>query len=117
LNHQLPASLRSAGFRNPHHTWWLFPVSVKNKSELVQELQTIGFDATASSSQLCAMSGGDDPAPECADFIEGAVFLPVYDGIPDRTLDRMATVLRNHRTTSAPVLVDEPELASMALGK
>ena len=117
LNHQLPASLRSAGFRNPHHTWWLFPVSVKNKSELVQELQTIGFDATASSSQLCAMTGGYDPAPECANFIEGAVFLPVYGGIPDQTLDRMATVLRNHRTTSVPVLVDEPKLASMALGK
>tara|TARA_B100001971_G_scaffold206927_1_gene226395 strand:- start:80 stop:1330 length:1251 start_codon:yes stop_codon:yes gene_type:complete len=117
LNQQLPANLRSAGFRNPHHTWWLFPVSVKNRSALVQELQTIGLDATASSSQLCAMTGGDEPAPECADFMEGAVFLPVYGGVPDQTLNRMATVLRNHQTTSAPVLVDEPELASMALGK
>jgi hypothetical protein len=95
----------------------LFPVSVKNRSALVQELQTIGLDATASSSQLCAMTGGDEPAPECADFMEGAVFLPVYGGVPDQTLNRMATVLRNHQTTSAPVLVDEPELASMALGK
>jgi hypothetical protein len=117
LNHQLPASLRSAGFRNPHHTWWLFPVSVKNKSALVQELQTIGLDATASSSQLCSMTGGDDPALKCADFMEGAVFLPAYGGIPDQTLDRMATVLRNHQTTPAPVPVDEPELAPMALGK
>ena len=117
LNHQLPANLRSAGFRNPHHTWWLFPVSVKNKSELVQELQTIGFDATASSSQLCAMTGGDNPAPECADFMDGAVFLPVYGGIPDQTLDRMATVLRNHQTTSAPVPVDEPALTPVALAE
>ena len=117
LNHQLPASLRSAGFHNPHHTWWLFPVLVKNKSELVQELQAIGFDAAVSSSQLCAMTGGNDPAPECADFIEGAVFLPVYGGIPDQTLDRMATVLRNHQTSSAPVLVDEPELTPVAMVK
>ena len=117
LNHQLPASLRSAGFRNPHHTWWLFPVSVKNKSALVQELQTIGFDATASSSQLCAMTGGDDPTPECAGFMEGAVFLPVYGGIPDQTLDRMATVLRNHQASPAPVPVDEPELTPVALAE
>jgi len=117
LNHQLPASLRSAGFRNPHQTWWLFPVSVKNKSALVQELQTNGFDATASSSQLCAMTSGDDPAPECTGFMEGAVFLPVYGGIPDQTLDRMATVLRNHQTTSAPVPVDEPALTPVALAE
>jgi dTDP-4-amino-4,6-dideoxygalactose transaminase len=117
LNHQLPASLRSAGFRNPHHTWWLFPVSVKNKFALVQELQSIGFDATASSSQLCAMTGANDPTPKCTDFMEGAVFLPVYGSVPDQSLDRMATVLRNHQANPTPVPVNEPELASMALGK
>ena len=63
------------------------------------------------------MTDGDNPGPECADFMDGAVFLPVYGGIPDQTLDRMAIVLCNHQTTSAPVPVDEPELTSMALGK
>ena len=63
------------------------------------------------------MTGGNDPAPECTGFMEGAVFLPVYGGIPDQTLDRMATVLRNHQTTSAPVPLDEPELTPVALAE
>ena len=63
------------------------------------------------------MTGGDDPTPECAGFMEGAVFLPVYGGIPDQTLDRMATVLRNHQASPAPVAVDEPELTPVALAE
>ena len=96
MNRQLPVDVRSAGYLNPHHNWWLSPVSVKNRSALIQKLQEMGFNATASTSQLYTMPGEADTVPECAEFIQGTVFLPVYENIPDKVLDKMASVLHNH---------------------
>ena len=117
LNQNLPPGLRSAGFRNPHHTWWLFPVSVENQLALVEELRDAGFDATASSTQLCALAGEYGPAPDCANFMDGTVYVPVYAGMPDATLDRMAEIIRNHGVTLEPAAVEETELTPVPLGK
>ena len=117
LNQNLPPGLRSAGFRNPHHTWWLFPVSVENQLALVDELRDAGFDATASSTQLCALVGEHGPAPDCASFMDGTVYVPVIAGMPDATLDRMAEIIRNHGVTHEPASVEETELTPVPLGK
>ncbi|MBN78774.1 MAG: hypothetical protein CMJ70_01435 [Planctomycetaceae bacterium] len=116
LNGQLPTPLRSAGFRNPHHTWWLFPVSVEQPEALVAELRDAGFDATASSTQLCALNGTVDPAPACARFMDGTVYLPVHGNMSPAALDRMAAILREHPQPQ-PAAVDEPELSPVPLGK
>jgi dTDP-4-amino-4,6-dideoxygalactose transaminase len=102
VNHQLPTPLRCAGHANPHNTWWLFPVYTDNKSELVTDLRAEGFDATASSSQLCAMEGEDGPAVDCEDFMDGTVYVPVYAGIPNDALDRLAAILRHHAQATVP---------------
>jgi len=109
VNHQLPTSLRCAGHANPHNTWWLFPVYTDYKSELVNDLRAEGFDATASSSQLCAMEGEDGPAVDCGDFIDGTVYVPVYADIPHDALDRLAATLRQHAQATPCALEEEPE--------
>ena len=109
VNHQLPTSLRCAGHANPHNTWWLFPVYTNYKSELVNDLRAEGFDATASSSQLCAMEGVDGPAVDCEDFINGTVYVPVYADIPHDALDRLAATLRQHAQAIPSALEEEPE--------
>ncbi len=109
VNHQLPTSLRCAGHANPHNTWWLFPVYTDYKSELVNDLRAEGFDATASSSQLCAMEGEDGPAVDCEDFIDGTVYVPVYADIPHDALDRLAATLRQHAQATPCALEEEPE--------
>ena len=109
MNHQLPTPLRCAGHANPHNTWWLFPVFTDNKTELVNDLRAQGFDATASSSQLCAMQGEDGAAVDCEDFMDGTVYVPVYAGIPNEALDRLAATLRHHAHATAPVAIEEPE--------
>jgi perosamine synthetase len=117
LNQNLPPSLRSAGFRNPHHTWWLFPVCVENQNALVEQLRAAGFDATASSTQLCALTGEHGPAPECASFMDGTVYLPIHANMSHPTLDRMAEITRNHGITHEPASVEETELTPVPLGK
>jgi dTDP-4-amino-4,6-dideoxygalactose transaminase len=120
VNHQLPTPLRCAGHANPHNTWWLFPVYTENKSELVTDLHAQGFDATASSSQLCPMEGEDGPAVDCEDFMDGTVYVPVYAGIPNEALDRLAATLRHHAhaTQSIEVLpVEEPKLEPAILAE
>ncbi len=120
VNHQLPTPLRCAGHANPHNTWWLFPVFTENKTELVTDLRAQGFDATASSSQLCAMEGEDGAAVDCEDFMDGTVYVPVYAGIPNEALDRLAATLRQHAqaTQSLEALpMEEPELEPAILAE
>ena len=109
VNDQLLPAQRCAGHANPHNTWWLFPVFTDHKTELVNALRAEGFDATASSSQLCAMEGEGGPAIDCEDFIEGTVYVPVYAGIPIDALDRLAATLRHHTQAIAPAPIEEPE--------
>ena len=74
-------------------------------------------EAMASSTQLCALAGEHGPAPDCASFMDGTVYVPVYAGMPDATLDRMAEIIRNHGVTLEPAAVEETELTPVPLGK
>ncbi len=109
VNQQLPTPARCVGHANAHNTWWLFPVYTDHKSELVDALRAEGFDATASSSQLCAMEGEDGPAADCEDFMDGTVYVPVYAGIPNDALDRLAVILHEHACAATPMPVEESE--------
>ena len=118
LNQNLPAALRSAGYANPYHTWWLFPVSVEDTGTLVTKLRAAGFDATASSTQLCALQGENGPCPESAQFMDGTVYLPLYASIGTANLERMAEVIRHHDEALVTEPVEEdPELAAVPLAK
>ena len=118
LNQNLPAPLRSAGYANPHHTWWLFPVSVEDPATLVTELRAAGFDATASSTQLCALQGITGPAPASARFMDGTVYLPLYASMRISDLERMAGIVRQHgEVMETESVEEESELAAVPLGK
>ena len=117
INGALPKRLRSAGSLNRHHTWWLFAVSVIDGKALVEELREAGFDATTSSTQLCAMPNERGAIPACEQFMEGVVYLPVYDGVPEEHLNRMAAILHEHPALFRPEVEPEAALASMPSGK
>ena len=117
LNRALPRRLRSVGSLNKHHTWWLFAVSIINGKALVEELREAGFDATTSSTQLCAMPSERGAIPTCEQFMEGVVYLPVYDGVPEKDLNRMTAILHERPALFYREVKPEPALASMPSGK
>jgi len=117
LNQRLPHRLRPAGSRNPQHSWWLFAVSVTNSKALVKELREAGFDATSSSTQLCVMPKTNSAVPWCERFMQGVVYLPVYNGIKDADLDRMAGILHEHPASNRPKLEQELALATIPAGQ
>jgi len=84
---------------------------------LVEELRAAGFDATTSSTQLCAMPSERGTIPACEQFMEGVVYLPVYNGIPEEHLNRMAAILHERPALFRPEVEPEPALASMPSGK
>ena len=112
LNQMLPKRLQPAGGRNPQHSWWLFAVSVTNSKALVEELREAGFDATSSSTQLCAMPGKNGAAPWCEKYMQGTVYLPIYEGIKEADLDRVASILHEHPPSICPEPEQEPSLVS-----
>ena len=118
LNQALPAPLRSAGYRNPHHTWWLFPVTTPKPDGLVQAMQRGGFDATATSTQLTALAGKHGPAPQCARFMKQTVYLPLQPSMSEATIKRMAAVVQAHyQGTSMTVSRKEVDLIPVPTGK
>jgi hypothetical protein len=66
------------------------------------------------------MEGEGGPAVDCEDFMDGTVYVPVYAGIPNEALDRLAATLRHHAhaTQSIEVLpVEEPKLEPAILAE
>ena len=118
LNHALPAHWRSVGFRNPHHTWWLFPVIAPDPQGLVQTMRAAGFDATATSTQLTALNGEAGTGRNCARFIRQTVYLPLHPDMSPATLERMAVLLRAQEAQPEQTEQSEEfELAPTPVGK
>lgn len=115
LNQAVSARWRSAGYRNPHHTWWLFPVAAPDPQGLVQVMRSAGFDATATSTQLTALHGETGPAQDCARFMRRTVYLPLHPNMSAVTLERMAALLRAQELQ--PEQLKALELAPAPIGK
>ena len=85
------------GVNNPSHTYWLFPVRCPDKEQLVTDLNTQGFDATSTSTQLQAITSDHEhagSASECVDYIDQTVYLPIYAHLPQRELKRLVEVIK-----------------------
>ena len=91
---------------------------MEDTGTLVTKLRAAGFDATASSTQLCALQGENGPCPESAQFMDGTVYLPLYASIGTANLERMAEVIRQHDEALVTEPAEEdPELAAVPLAK
>lgn len=78
------------------HTFWVFPVEVQDKTEIVSRLRKAGFDA-ASASQLAPISPPES-RPEMfprqvSKCLDRVIYLPFYPEMPDSELKRMARVM------------------------
>ena len=92
----LDKGIQIPGAMMPDHTYWVFPVLAEEPRRLITALQREGFDATQGHS-LCVVSPPVDrpdlDAVVARDVLSRMVFLPVYAGMRERDLKRMADVL------------------------
>ena len=94
---QMPAVERP-GSQAPEHTHWVFPVLHENPEDLQRLLWTRGFDATRGATSLCVV---DPPADrpetepvEARQAFQRLLYLPVYAGLPQRSIRRLAAAVR-----------------------
>lgn len=94
---QLPCSVQ-LGSRSYRHAHWMIPILSAAPDTLVRVLQAQGFDATRVASSLICVP----PAPARPYFdpvrtrrwLEQIVYLPTYQRVPDRGLERLGQIVR-----------------------
>ena len=78
------------------HTYWVFPVVARDPNRLIAALAQAGFDATQGNSMeiVDAPDGRPDTAVVIRRTFRRIVYLPLYPGMPDSAIERMAQVVR-----------------------
>jgi dTDP-4-amino-4,6-dideoxygalactose transaminase len=102
----LPQGCCPGSDANPH-TFWVFPVQVPDPDAAIAALHAAGFDSTKSNSMRPVEPPADRPEldPRIArGLLENIVYLPVYAGMPESEIRRMASVL-------SPLLIPTDEAA------
>jgi dTDP-4-amino-4,6-dideoxygalactose transaminase len=86
---------RCPGVEALEHSFWVFPVAVSNKPACIRALRNAGFDATDKQSMraVSAPEGRQKPI-ETGAMLEKIIYLPLYPGMPEREIKRMAEILR-----------------------
>ena len=87
------------GSANPTHSYWLFPIRSTRREKLVKLLRDSGFDATFTSTQLIPIneSNEDDNALiECEKYMSETIYLPVYETMSKKSLDKLARVVNDN---------------------
>ncbi|MEX2317495.1 MAG: DegT/DnrJ/EryC1/StrS family aminotransferase [Pirellulales bacterium] len=96
------------GAENPTHTYWVFPIRTTD-ANVVESLQTAGFDATRLSSlvvvpPLDTVQHSTNGSPQrLATWLDETVYLPNCDAIPDAEFDRLAAILSSAIGDTKPV--------------
>lgn len=85
------------GRRAAFHSYWTFPVLCDDPDGLVRHLATRGFDATRGSWSLYPVPPVEGRpgigAPEAHETMRRIVYLPVYAGVSEREIERLAAAL------------------------
>ena len=87
------------GYANPTHSYWLFPIRSSRREKLVKLLRDSGFDATFTSTQLIPINEPDEDdnaLVECEKYMSETIYLPVYETIPKKSLDKLARVVNDN---------------------
>lgn len=89
------------------HSFWVFPVQVPHPDIAIAALHAAGFDSTKNNSMRPVEPPADRPEmdPRIArGLLESTIYPPVYAGMPESEIRRMASVL-------APLLIPTNEAA------
>ena len=87
------------GSANPTHSYWLFPIRSSRKEKLVRSLRDSGFDATFTSTQLIPINEPDEDdnaLVECGKYMSETIYLPVYETMSKKSLDKLARVVNDN---------------------
>ena len=87
------------GSANPTHSYWLFPIRSSRKEKLVRSLRDSGFDATFTSTQLIPINEPDEDGNalvECGKYMSETIYLPVYETMSKKSLDKLARVVNDN---------------------
>jgi len=97
------------GEQNPTHTYWVMPVRVSNREDVVEQLRDAGFDATTRSSIIVVprntpLAQSDPRGTErgrdsAAAWLGEVVFLPGGEQLPEAEWQRMLADLRQTART------------------
>lgn len=82
------------------HVYWVFPILTHDPEATRRLLFQHGFDSTQGQSMIVVPPPEDRPeceTPHAHSLLPHLLFLPFYDAIPERELQRMAAVLVNAR--------------------
>lgn len=97
------------GVRARVHTHWVFPIQSACPDQLMELLWREGLDATRGASSLTVVPPPDDRPELAATQIQQAMqhvlYLPVYSGVRDRDLQKLAQVVTSHtlHVDNAPI--------------
>ena len=104
---QMP-SIRRPGAEATDHTHWVFPILHEEPEALQQSLWGKGFDATRGATSLCVV---DPPADrpelepvEARQAFQRLLYLPVYAGLSQRCIRRLAAAVGDFEAGRAPQL-------------
>src|SRR5688572_18430551 len=87
------------GVAAAEHSFWVFPVCVRDSAPILTAVRAAGFDASAGS-QLRAVPTADgslQSTPNAARITTEAVFLPLYPELTEPAVDRLADILTSLR--------------------
>ena len=87
------------GSANPTHSYWLFPIRSSRREKLVKLLRDSGFDATFTSTQLIPVNEPDEDdntLVECEKYMSETIYLPVYETMSKKSLDKLARVVNDN---------------------
>lgn len=96
LTEQIPA-VKRIGSESLNHTFWIFPVLVKNPQKAIESLRGCGFQAFAGLSNLTVLEGPmDRPAfvpQEAKKFLSQAILVPFYPELTSQELVSLAGII------------------------
>lgn len=84
------------------HSYWVFPIFVRDPTAVRDRLRKAGFDATCQARMAVVPAIDDVRAPTSADTLwKNVVFLPWYPDMPQQAVDAMADLIRPSDMLSA----------------
>lgn len=95
LARSLPTGM-VVGDENNTHTYWVMPLRVANKQEVLNALYRAGFDATARSSLKDFSESARTPLAvgRLCSWLEQTIYVPNGDALPDSEWDRLGRILQ-----------------------
>jgi dTDP-4-amino-4,6-dideoxygalactose transaminase len=99
LANRLASAVECPGVAAAEHSFWVFPVCVRDSTAILTAVRAAGFDASAGS-QLRAVPTADgslQSTPNAARITSQSVFLPQYPELTEPAVDRLADILTSLR--------------------